>query len=269
MNVLTASSSSNLQINQSHGFEFTAPIFQGPLDLLLHLIRANKVDIYDIPVAEITSQYLSYMSVIEALDLGMAGEYLVIAATLIEIKSRLLLPAPPASIDGEEAEDPRAELVARLVEYQQYQGCIDTFRTWEELRRSLYFRDSTGNADDYSLPVPQGEAHASQLLMALQRLLADAGVEDRQVTSIAPRKRLTLRIKMAEVLRITSGAGSGGIEFEMLFSTGGSRYEIVITFLAVLELIRLSRIDVRQTGTLTPITLHAIRTAVAREPETT
>ena len=100
---------------------FTTPIFEGPLDLLLHLIRANEVDIYDIPIAEMTRQYLSYMALLEALDLEVAGEYLVIAATLIEIKSRMLLPqAPPQGDD--EAEDPRAELVARLVEYQQFQG---------------------------------------------------------------------------------------------------------------------------------------------------
>src|SRR5690348_14441413 len=96
-------------------------VFDGPLDLLLHLIREAKIDIYDIPIAEITAQYLEMLAVIEALDLTIAGEFLVMAATLMEIKSRMLLPRPPAPPpDEEEGEDPRAELVQRLLEYEQY-----------------------------------------------------------------------------------------------------------------------------------------------------
>src|SRR6476469_6832369 len=116
---------------------FKTPAFEGPLDLLLHLIRANQVDISDIPIAEITQQYLAMMDLFEALDLQVAGEYVLLAATLIEIKSRMLLPQPPPQA-GEDAEDldPRAELVARLREYQLYQGTVETLRTWEELRRN-------------------------------------------------------------------------------------------------------------------------------------
>src|SRR5437867_2166083 len=111
---------------------FRLPLFEGPLDLLLHLIREQKIEIYDIPIALITQQYLEYLALMESLDLGIAGEYLVMAATLLEIKSRLLLPQPPAF---EEEEDPRAELVQKLVEYQRYQGTIETLRGWEDLRR--------------------------------------------------------------------------------------------------------------------------------------
>src|SRR5690349_4732314 len=145
---------------------FKTPAFEGPLDLLLHLIRANEVDIYDIPIAEITEQYLTYMELLEELDLAVAGEYVVIAATLIEIKSRLLLPQEMV-VGEEEVEDPRAELVARLLEYQQYQGTVETLRGWEELRRQLYFRGALENADDYILPVPEGEASVEQLYQAL------------------------------------------------------------------------------------------------------
>src|SRR5438552_5345747 len=98
---------------------FKLAAFEGPLDLLLHLIRENRVDIYDIPIAEITQQYLDYLAEWESLDLAVAGEYIVMAATLLEIKSRMLLPKPPAP--EEEYEDPRAELVERLLEYQRYQ----------------------------------------------------------------------------------------------------------------------------------------------------
>ena len=107
---------------------FKTSAFEGPLDLLLHLIRANEVDIYNIPIAEITQQYLDYMDLWEALDLTVAGEYVLIAATLIEIKSRLLLPQQKPENTDEEPEDPRAELVQRLLEYQQYQGTLETLR---------------------------------------------------------------------------------------------------------------------------------------------
>src|SRR5690242_20124623 len=109
---------------------FKTPVWEGPLDLLLHLIRAHEVDIYDIPIAEITQQYLVTMELMEALDLAVAGEYVVMAATLIEIKSRMLLPQAPAQAGEESEEDPRAELVARLLEYQQYQGTVETLRGW-------------------------------------------------------------------------------------------------------------------------------------------
>src|ERR1041385_4079945 len=142
MNVVTATRPTfTSQLPMPH-FKTTA--FEGPLDLLLHLIRANQVDIYDIPIAAITEQYLDALEQMEELDLGIAGEYVVIAATLIEIKSRLLLPQPPVSIE-EEAEDPRAELVARLLEYQQYQGSVETLRGWEELRRLIFFRGALEN----------------------------------------------------------------------------------------------------------------------------
>src|SRR5258708_7788961 len=103
--------------------QFRLPAFEGPLDLLLHLIRENKVDIYDIPIAEIARQYMDYLARWEELDLAVAGEYLVIAATLLEIKSRLLLPQPPPP-ESDEDSDPRAELVQKLLEYQQYQGSV-------------------------------------------------------------------------------------------------------------------------------------------------
>src|ERR1051325_514372 len=104
---------------------FRLPVFEGPLDLLLHLIRENKLDIYDIPIAEITRQYLDYLAMMEMLDLTIAGEYLVIAATLLEIKSRMLLPRQAVAVEEGEEEDPRAELVEKLLEYQRYQGTVE------------------------------------------------------------------------------------------------------------------------------------------------
>src|SRR5438874_13752361 len=108
------------------------PVFEGPLDLLLHLIRQNKLDIYDIPIAVVTEQYLGYLALMESLDLDVAGEFLVMAATLAEIKSRMLLPrAPAAPVDEEEGGDPREMLVQRLLEYERFKVAAEQFRVLE------------------------------------------------------------------------------------------------------------------------------------------
>ena len=232
-------------------------MFEGPLDLLLHLIRVNQVDIHNIPIAEITRQYLIYMSALEELDLDAAGEYVVMAATLIEIKSRIMLPKPDPIPPDEELEDPRAELVRRLVEYNNFRGIVETMREWEDLRRQMFFRGTAAAVEDYILPVPEGEVNVSQLLQALQTLLLGAGVEDKPVTSVVPTRRLTLRLKMAELVGRATAAGDVGITFEELFDLPCPRYDIVITFLALLELIRLNKIRVDQVQALAQIKIFA------------
>jgi segregation and condensation protein A len=240
---------------------FKLPVFEGPLDLLLHLIRERQLDIYDIPIAEITQQYLEYLALWESMDLAIAGEYLVMAATLVEIKSRMLLPAPPPLEGEEEPEDPRAELVQRLLEYQRYQGTVETLREWEEFRRNLYFRGALENPEDYVLPMAEGEMNALALVKALHRVLAAAGVDEEPVSAVVPRKRVSLRMKMAEVLRRVR-ANPEGIAFECLFELPCYRYEIVLTFLALLELLRLGRVRAAQKRidegiTLTPVAMEA------------
>jgi segregation and condensation protein A len=233
---------------------FRLSSFEGPLDLLLQLVRANEVDVYDIPIAEITEQYLAALDRMEELDLAVAGEYLVMAATLIEIKSRMLLPQPPSIGTDDEAEDPRAELVARLLEYQQYRAVVDTFRDWEESRRQLFFRGPE-SADDYILPVPEGEASVAQLCQALHRLLESAGLDDRTVTAVTPRRRLSLRLKMIEIAARIRAAGPDGMAFDSLFELPCPLYDIVLAFLALLELLKMGRIDVRQAKRDAPIWL--------------
>jgi segregation and condensation protein A len=237
---------------------FRVPAFEGPLDLLLHLVRANEVDIYDIPIAEITEQYLATLETMEAPDLTVAGEYVVMAATLIEIKSRMLLPQPAMDGPDEDAEDPRAELVARLLEYQQYRSLVDTFRSWEEARRQLFFRGPE-SADDYILPVPEGAANVVQLYQALHRLLEAAGVDEHPVTAVTPRRRLSLRLKMIEIAGRVGAAGPDGLAFDALFELPCPRYDIVLAFLALLELLRLGRVGVRQEGREAPIWLFALQ----------
>ena len=237
---------------------FKTTAFEGPLDLLLHLIRANQVDISDIPIAEITQQYLAMMDLFEELDLQVAGEYVLLAATLIEIKSRILLPQAPPQAGDEPDEDPRAELVARLREYQLYQGTVDTLRAWEDFRRTLYFRGAAEDTDDYVLPVREGEATPIQLYRAIHRLLSEAGVDEKPVTAVIPRRRLSLRLKMAEILRRVNAAGSAGLEFEALFVLPCPRYDIVLTFLAMLELLRILRVRVTQKGLYGGILLFSV-----------
>ncbi len=259
---LSRSATSFLNIPLPH---FKTEAFEGPLDLLLHLIRINQVDIYDIPIAEITEQYLAYVALLERIDLASVGEYVVMAATLIEIKSRLLLPQHPSEANGEEEDDPRAELVARLLEYQSFHGAIETLRDWETFRRTLFFRSATEQGDDYILPIAEGEADVSQLFHALSRLLSQAGVDEKPVTSVTPRRRLSLRLKMAEMLRYLQRAGDEGLPFESLFDLPCPCYDIVLAFLGLLELIKQGRVRFEQWGVMQRIRLYyAIEEALVR-----
>ena len=131
---------------------------------------------------------------------------------------------------------------------------------WEEMRRSLYFRGAAENAEDYILPVAEGEATPLQLYHAIHRLLAEAGVDDRPVTAVTPRRRLSLRLKMAEILRKVNAAGPAGLDFERLFVLPCPRYDVVLTFLAMLELLRILRVRARQKGLYDGILLVGVFT---------
>ena len=225
-------------------YEIKLEAFEGPLDLLLHLIKQNEIDIYDIPIAQVTEQYLQYLCLMERLDLDIAGEFLVMAATLMEIKSRMLLPPDPSAHE-EEPIDPRAELVERLLEYQRYKEVAETFRQWETERQRVFGRGGMDYSDDFDVPLVLADVRAVDLLDALRRLLADFG-DGQQVTSIQ-RRRITVRLKMHEVWRKVS-VHPDGMLFEHLFSGDRTIEELVITFLALLELLRLRKITVRQQG---------------------
>lgn len=219
------------------------PAFEGPLDLLLHLLRANQLDIADIPIAEITQQYLDMMALWESLDLQIAGEYLVMAATLIEIKSRMLLPQPPSTKDDPD-DDPRAELMQALIEYEKLSGVADELKRMEEERRHIFFRAASENPEDYALPVQLETSNVGVLVRALGRLLEQV-TNEVPTTTITPTRRITLRLKMAEIWRRIDGLQTS-IPFEALFDTGSALYDIVMTFLSLLELIRQNKILVRQ-----------------------
>jgi segregation and condensation protein A len=226
-------------------------MFEGPLDLLLHLVRAGRMDVFDLPIATLCDQYMGHLAAMEALDLTVAGEFLVMAATLVEIKSRLLLPAPPRDEDGDdghadEGDDPRAALVERLLEYGRYQGVADTLKAREGERRNVFFRDATDYGGAYAVPVRFGELSADELLRTLQRLLAGVGAGERAVTSVR-RQKVTLRLKMREVLTSAEHAGPGGIALSRLLPpVPFALLEVVLLFLALLELLKAGSVVVAQ-----------------------
>ena len=223
--------------------------FEGPLDLLLHLVRAGQMDVFDLPIATLCDQYLARLAAMEAFDLAIAGEFLVMAATLLEIKSRLLLPAPPREeAEDEEGDvaDPRAELVQRLLEYGKYQTVAETLRGCEGERRQVFFRPPAEWNGEYRLPPRFGELSAADLLRTLERLLAEVGAGERAVTSVR-RQKITLRMKMREVLTRAQAAGPGGVLLAALLPDPPfALFEVVLLFLALLELLKIGSVLVAQ-----------------------
>lgn len=236
------------------------PIFEGPLDLLLHLIREHRLDIADIPIAFITDHYLAYLSAMEGRNLALAGEFFVMASTLLEIKSRMLLPKPPKEHENEDEAggiDPREELARRLQDYERFQGLVATLQAWEEERGRLYFRGQADYGDLYELPVEFGEVPVDSLLKALTRLLEEAAPGEHEITSVR-RQKLTLRLAMRGLLGRVQQAGADGLFFEEAFTQPLVRLEIVMTFLALLELLRQGKLIVKQNRTLAPIQIFSV-----------
>lgn len=238
-----------LQQMEESPYKVTLGIFEGPLDLLLHLIREHEIDIYDIPIAKVTEQYLAYLSLMESLDLDVAGEWLVMAATLLEIKSRMLLPEDPREQNDEEPADPRLELVERLIEYEKFKGAAEIFREKESERSKMFARGAVEVEFDLRPKFDLSDITAVDLLAALQRILLDTD-EEEPVTSIQ-RRKVSVRMRMREVYRKIETAGK--ILFEELFEGDRNRVDVVITFLALLELLKQCKVTVKQTGAFAPI----------------
>ena len=222
------------------------PAYNGPLDLLLKLIRKNEVDIYDIPIAAITEEYVAEIEVLERRDLAIAGDFLLMAATLIEIKSAMMLPRPPV-LGGEEDLDPRAELVERLLEYQAFRAAAVELGRLEGQRRLLFSRPFSPSAiRDYGARAPVASnltiTGLSRSLAALLKRLDDEG---EPVTSI-PRERISLRLRIAQVQAELLGSGNRGLLLEELARPSEGRLAVIVTFLAILELIRSGKVWVRE-----------------------
>jgi segregation and condensation protein A len=219
------------------------PAFEGPLDLLLHLIRANEVDIADIPIALISEQYLEYLELMRMLDIDVAADYLLMAATLAHIKSRLLLPPDPDLLAEDGGLDPRAELARRLAEYARYKDAAA-----ELARRPLLGRDVfTGAADLSDLPEKEGVLVVSLfgLLEAMQRVLARIPAEEARHT--VARARLTLQECMVEVMDALRAADPASVRFEdLLLGNAPTRERVVLAFLSILELAKIQALLIFQ-----------------------
>jgi segregation and condensation protein A len=226
------------------GYTVKVDIFEGPLDLLLHLIKQNQLDIYDIPIALVTEQYLEYIRIMKALDLTIAGEFLVMAATLMYIKSRMLLPAPIEEVEEEE-EDPRAELVQRLVEYKRFKEAALHLSHQALLGRDVFIRPVQ------EIEAEEGEIEADlfHLIDALRTLLRDQKVDNFHEVTV---ERITLREKIRELYERLQGAREA-VPFSDLFAPLASRVELIVTFLALLELIRSGMVRAYQRDAFGPL----------------
>lgn len=225
--------------------------FEGPLDLLLHLINQLEIDIYDIPVAQITEQYMDYIHTMKELQLDVASEFLVMAATLLEIKSKMLLPNHNKDYDDELMieleEDPREELVERLIEYRKYKEVADDLRTLEE-ERGLLFTKPPSDLAEYAASIkseqkPVANISLNDMLGALQKLLRRKKLQRPLFTKIA-RQEISLETRMQEIMSDLREI-RGRKHFYDLFPVR-NREHIVVTFLALLELMKQNEITIQQ-----------------------
>lgn len=223
--------------------------FEGPLDLLLYLIRKHNLDILDIPIAEITRQYISYIELMTSLQLELAAEYLVMAATLAEIKSRMLLPRPPT--EEEEPDDPRAELVRRLQLYEQFKQAALEIDELPRQGRDTF--DALAELPDWEKQKPLPPVDMQELLFALSDVLKRADmIQSHQVSF----ETITVREAMAHVLNTINAHDF--TEFKHLFQPELGRQGVVVTFLALLELLRECMIELVQSEPFAPIHVRAI-----------
>ena len=228
------------------GYSIKLDAFEGPLDLLLHLIRKNEVDIYDIPIALITRQYLDYLKLMKELNLDLAGDFLVMASTLLQIKSRMLLPLPePEEGEGEEQEDPRAELVRRLIEYQRYRDAGLELGARELLGREVFARPCADGCCLEGFVAPDDgpfELDLFELSEAFNQLLAR--IPTARAHEVAGQDTLSIVDAINEILSRLDGHES--MEFESLFNDDMSRERMIVTFLALLELCKIKLLKVIQ-----------------------
>jgi segregation and condensation protein A len=209
------------------------PAFEGPLDLLLYLIKKDELDIYDIPIASITETYLGYLELMHELNLDLAGEFLVMAAMLTTIKSRMLLPSEGGG-DGEEAEDPRSSLVERLLEYQRYKEVAEALAKRGVLNRDVFERGQSAMNLPEGEPVRLPEISLFELLNALQTVLGEARARGFVHQVVAERFSVVDRIHwLHDRIRTERVIG-----FRSLFRAFGTRMEIILTFLALLEMLK-------------------------------
>lgn len=225
-------------------YKIKLEMFEGPLDLLLYLIKRDHLNIYDIPIAKVTEQYLQYLNLMQLLDLNIAGEFLVMAATLMQIKSKMLLPADPTQDAQEEAVDPREELMRRLLEYEKFKEIANTLREKEVSQREVFKRpkteieigkDESGNKEVYF------EASIFDLINAFSQALKDV---PKELFYEVIKDEFTVEQKIHELLHHL--LVNPVVRISELFKKSKNKLEVIVTFLAVLEMIRMKEIVCRQ-----------------------
>ena len=225
--------------------------FEGPLDLLLYLIRQEQVNIYDIPVARITNEYLRYLQLMKELDLTVAGDFLVMAAQLIELKSRMVLPRDPAAAE-EEIEDPRNELVNRLLEHEKFKAAAQMLWSRATVERAVFKRAEIETDKNN----PEVAVGLFDLLRVFQEILAR---HKEEVLLEIEREEVTMAEMIERLRNMVRSAGE--LNVLRFFEQAKSRRELVVAFLSVLELVRLSEISLRQRETFGEITAQAVQPA--------
>jgi segregation and condensation protein A len=229
-------------------FKVQLDIFEGPLDLLLHLIKKNEVTITEIPIATITEQYLATLELMQSLNLNVAGEFLVMAATLVHLKSKTLLP-PEEGEPEEEEEDSAEGLVRQLLEYQRFKEAAESLQSREILRRDVFTRKP-------ETPIEEGAVELEtlsifDLLSALRKVLAELPKGGMHQVVL---ETISVRDKMSFILDLLHRQGE--TSFQSLFESAGSRLEVVVMFLAMLELVKMRAIRIRQEAHAEPIVLE-------------
>ena len=227
--------------------------FEGPLDLLLYLIRRQNLDVLDIPIAEITRQYMRYIDLMQELQLELAGEYLVMAATLAEIKSRMLLPRPASADDGEQ--DPRAELVRRLQEYERFKRAASDVDQLVRLERDVF--QASAELRDRPVVRTLPQVTLREMLLAFR----EVATRSQMFAHLhVQREPLSVRERMSSVLAALEQGDF--VDFMQLFDPAEGRTGVTVTFVAILELLREGLIDIVQTEAMAP--LHVRRTPPVR-----
>jgi len=239
---------------------YKLPSFEGPLDLLLHLIDKAEVDITNIPISEITDQFLEYLSLMEELELEVASEFLVMAATLLSIKSKMLLPKPPViefdSDYEEDAGDSLEELVHKLIEYRKYKSIAEHLRD-KELAQSLVYSREPHDLTPYAVEEKRNPVEGLDtfdLLLAFQKALRRAA--NRNVVAKIRRDEVSVKDRMRDVLHLLKREG-GKLLFSKLFDESSTRDELVVSFLALLELMKMKKISCFQHKLFEDIVIQA------------
>ncbi len=232
-------------------YKIRIPTFEGPLDLLLHLIKENEIDIYDIPIALITRQYIDYIDLMKELDLDIAGDFLVMAATLVHIKSRMLLPVDEQQAGEEPPADPRLELVYRLLEYKSFKEAALALKEMGDSRACAVTRppelDEGKPEEDQQQELSLFDLDLFSLITAFRQILEKVPAEMANIT----RAVLTVNDKIARIIQALEEKDT--VRFEDLFEAGAPRSHLIVTFVALLEILKLGLARVHQAERFGPI----------------